>query len=296
MNLHQYLLKIKSDQAINLDHFILLLPVQYNSQWRSIFSSEKVSTKKNSHKLTIKNQQSFNILLENSLPSTSRIEASQRGNSHRQSTSVSFLLLFHQALNIDFHGTENICPDVVLINDNGIQQSFTSKNHLLIIENQENFFRWSAFLNVLTRFCKHDKINESFTLAEFDIAFGSGNNISNAKNIAFFKQYQHITCIFDYDFGGLSIFKSLCTLCAKIEEQQKIRLTFLQPEKAYLSNQYFTNHYFNKTPKNDKHWQQAIVLAAELGFNDLAQAFNKSKNFMEQESYLSAPFTSRAPE
>ena len=285
MNLHQYLCKIKSDQAINLDRFISLLPAEYKSQWRSVFSSDKDRTKKNSYTLTILNQITFAQLFENSKKSKNRIEASQRGNSHQQSTSFSFLLLFHQAL----HATvpDKVCPEVVVINDSGVHQNFTSKKHLVIIENQENFFRWSAFLSVLTTFCLQTDIKQNVTLADFDIAFGSGNNITNAKNIEFFKQYQHITCIFDYDLGGLTIFKSLSDLCLKADTKKEIALTFLQPEKTYLTNKAFTDHYFNKTPKNSNQWQQAIVLAKALGFNELAQAFNESMKFMEQESYLS---------
>jgi hypothetical protein len=292
MNLHQYVLKIKSDQSINLDRFILLLPGQYKSQWRSIFSSEKDRTKKNSYKLTIIKQQTFDVLFNRSLPSTNRIEAAERGDSHREKTSFSFLLLFHQAINNTLPKEIDSCPDVVVINTNGVQQNFTSKRHLLIIENQENFFRWSEFLSVLTKLCSLDDIKENFTLADFDIAFGSGNNITNAKNICFFKQYQCITCIFDYDFGGLSIFKSLSTLCANTDTQEKIKLRFLQPRKTHLSDSNFVKHYFNKTPKNSKQWQLAIALASELGFNELAYAYNESKSFMEQESYLSAPLTS----
>ena len=313
MNLHQYLLKIKNNKAINLDRFVLLLPAQYEQQWRSIFSSQKDRTNKNNHNLTIINPQTFNIMLESTRPSANRIEASDRGNSHKESTSFSFLLLFHQALfkqvvfeqavfdqaaNVSPNKEENTCPDAVVISDNGMKQNFTPKKHLLIIENQENFFRWSAFLSVLTQLGINNKdsqqytIKENFSLADFDIAFGSGNNITNAKNIIFFKQYQHITCVFDYDLGGLTIFKSLSNLCSNID---KITLTFLQPEKTYLLTQAFTEHYFKKEPKSDKQWQQAKVLATALGFNELAQAFNETKKFMEQESYLSDPLESRAP-
>jgi hypothetical protein len=286
MNLHQYLLKIKSNEVINLDLFISLLPIEYKSQWRSIFDSKKDRTKKNRYKLTIIKQQTFDIIFKGSLPSHCRVEASERGNSHRKNTSFSFLLLFHQAVKIE------TCPEVVVINNNDIQQNFISKKNLLVIENQENFFRWSEFLSVLTSFCSHDHIKENFTLADFDITFGSGNNITNAKNINFFKQYQNITCIFDYDFGGLTIFKSLSALCANSETHKKIALSFLLPEKKYLSNPNFTKQYFKKAPKNSKQWQQAIALATELGFNELAQAFNESKSFMEQESYLFAPLKS----
>lgn len=142
MNLHQYLLKIKSNQVINLDLFIQLLPTQYKSQWRSIFASEKDRTKKNRYKLTIIQQQTFDIIFKDSLPSSCRVEASERGNSHRVNTSFSFLLVFHQAVKTE------TCPELVIINNNGIQQNFISKKHLLIIENQENFFRWSNHIQI----------------------------------------------------------------------------------------------------------------------------------------------------
>ena len=64
-------------------------------------------------------------------------------------------------------------------------------------------------------------------------------------------------------------------------------LSFIVPPTISLTDKAFVKSHFKKSPEKTIHWQKAIQLAKELGLDELAQAFNISKKFMEQEVFLS---------
>ena len=268
MNLHQYLLAIAGNKAIKLKLFLPLLPAKYQHNWRSIFNIEE-PTGKDNYILSVIDQQCFKTLLANTKPSQNRIEAATLGNSHQHNASMSFLLVYPGVLIKPVKSEAISCPKVVIIDGSILTQEFAPQKTLVIIENQENFFRYQAFLSQLT----------SMTV-QVDIAFGQGNCITNSLNSLFFDQYQEIQCCFDYDLGGLTMFSSLIKLT-------KAKVKFILPPADSLTNEAFVNTHFKKTPEKANHWQKAISLAVKIGLDDLAHAFNISKKFMEQEVYLS---------
>ncbi len=269
MTLHQYLLAIQGNNAINLKRFLSLLPAKYQQDWRNIFKICVKTSHQDKHKLMIIDQQCFDTMLAGSKPSQNRIEAAILGNSHQHKTSLSYLLVF-PAVSLKTKSKDiSLCPKVVVSDGSVLTQEFTSQKTLVIIENQENFFRYQEFLPKLTDIP-----------GAIDIAFGQGNSISNTLNAIYLNQYQQILCCFDYDLGGLTMFASL----KKITQGQ---LTFLRPPTMSLNNHAFINKHFKKTPDSAVHWQKAIALAIKLDLNDLAHAFNVSKKFMEQEVFLS---------
>lgn len=269
MTLHQYLLAIKDNKAINLKRFLSLLPAKYQHNWRNIFKTCLKTSQQAKHRLMIIDQQSFNAMLAEAKPSQNRIEAALLGNSHQHNTSMSYLLVF-PAVTLNAKSKKTLmCPKIMVSDGSVLTQEFTSQKTLVIIENQENFFRYQEFLPKLTDIG-----------GAIDIAFGQGNSISNSLNSIYFNQYKQILCCFDYDLGGLTMFASLKKLTLA-------QVTFLAPPATSLNNQAFINKHFKKTPDTAVHWQKAIALAIKLDLNDLAHAFNISKKFMEQEVFLS---------
>ena len=94
MTLHQYLLAIQGNNAINLKRFLSLLPAKYQQDWRNIFKICVKTSHQDKHKLMIIDQQCFDTMLAGSKPSQNRIEAAILGNSHQHKTSLSYLLVF----------------------------------------------------------------------------------------------------------------------------------------------------------------------------------------------------------
>lgn len=287
MNLHQYLLAIKDNKAINLTRFIALLPAEYQQHWRNVFSAMK-TVSKNKYVLSVIDDVIFKQLLQSTMPSSNRVDAAKQGDSHQYNTSMSFLLVYP---NIDIqHSVANSSdinsqtpvnnqrkPPVVVVSDRtGFTMDFKNQKTLIIIENQENFFRYNAFL---------PKLLDIDT--RVDIAFGQGNSATNSLNASFFSQYNQILCCFDYDLGGLTMFSSLTNLLAGK------KVNFILPSTTCLHDDNFINSHFKKAPKEIEHWHKAIALAEQFGFADLAQAFTRSKKFMEQEVFLSEPVQHR---
>jgi len=283
MNLHQYLLTIKSNKAINLRRFISLLPEQYQlERWRKIFTSVK-TTAKDKYQLQVIDGTIFEQLIEASKSCDSREGAAEQGDSHKVNTSISYLLIFdnvsceyinHSASNTNFEKL----PQVVVCHSTGITMDFKPQKTLVIIENQENFFRYQEFAPQFITM--HPGLTQG-VLSKVDIAFGQGNNATNKLNAEFYTQYQQVLCCFDYDLGGLTMYSSLIKLT-------KAQVHFIQPSKQQLTCYNFIKKHFKKSPEKAEHWRKAIKLAEQLGFSDLAQAFSLSRKFMEQEVLLTS--------
>jgi len=293
MNFYQYLLAIEEGKVINFKRFLILLPKSHKQRWRSIFSLRN-SNGKDIYNVTIIDQTCFRQLLQEATPSTNRTEAAIKGNSHLHNSSMSFVLVFPKAFNQQKWHSKPKCPEVVVCNKSKLSLTFTPQKTLVIIENQENFFRYHEFLaQVLQEDLSKvlfDEILEApsdfnHILQTIDIAFGHGNTITNKLHAPFFAQYSHVFCCFDYDLGGLTMFSSLHKLFKS--HAIKTNLTLIQPSKNKLHSDEFLTSHFRKIPDKVNNWQKAITLAEQLGFSDLAQAFSYTKKFMEQEIYLS---------
>jgi hypothetical protein len=258
-NLQTYLSKIASHIPINYQEFKKKLPANILLDHHLYFKPQKSSN--GLSLVTVLNQNLFESLIA-AKPKT-RKEAADNGDSHQTTTSFSHLLVYHEGLLDDR-------PDTVLIDDRRIVQVFESKPQLLVIENEENFFCYKSMLPILSSFYGH-----TLNFTNTDIVWGAGNRINKGLNKRFIEQYDTVLCAFDYDFGGLVIFKTLQANHLGITE-------FLMPSD-------FTTYLpmFNKSPNQGEHWVKALTLADELGFLALKAAFNRSHNqFMEQESLL----------
>lgn len=176
-----------------------------------IFSTQKIS--KSSYLVSIINEERF-AQLQADFPDyaiTSRVSAALAGDSHKYSVSQSMVILW---------SNQQSHPVVVLNDTSGIKTPVTLGQRLLIIENQENFVQKNETMAFLK--CQFPDFNDE----ALDIAWGSGNGISNRLNKAFFNHYQRIDCLLDLDIGGLTTFASVCKLTSHP------RISFLLPPCA----------------------------------------------------------------
>lgn len=198
MHISKYLEKIKSGKQINFDSFRKQLYHQgYDDQAiLKIFSAQKTS--RLSYLVSIIDEERF-AQLQADFPDyaiTNRVSAALAGDSHKHPVSQAMIILWPN---------QHSHPVVVLNDINGIIAPVTLGQRLLIIENQENFVRKNESL----AFLKHQFADFN---DEVDVAWGSGNAISNRLNKSFFNHYQHIDCLLDLDIGGLTTFANLCEL------------------------------------------------------------------------------------
>ncbi|MGZ4955402.1 MAG: hypothetical protein ACXV8Q_09845 [Methylobacter sp.] len=213
MQISKYLENIKLRKPINFDSFCKELQKQgYDSQnLFKIFSTQKLA--KSSYQVSIIDEERF-ALFQADFPGytiTNRVSAALAGDSHKHPVSQAMIVLW----------THQQSHPVVVLNDvNGIKAPVMLGRRLLIIENQENFVQKNETLAFLKRQFP------DFNNEELDIAWGSGNTISNRLNKAFFNHYQHIDCLLDLDIGGFTTFANIWELTSHP------RISFLLPSCA----------------------------------------------------------------
>ncbi|MBL1321204.1 MAG: hypothetical protein COA63_009120 [Methylophaga sp.] len=259
MNIQQYINQIKAEKPINFSCFISLLPKSYSEQKCEIFA------------LTLQAPQkwlvscSADVLVELELLAqqpSNRLQATEMGDSHRSAVSSGFLLVYHQALT-------DQRPDVVYLEQDAFLQDFQVKKHLLIVENEENFFLPKSMLKLATEFT-----NQQLDLTNTDVVLGSGARATSKLARIWYSQYSHILCAFDYDTAGLKMYRTLKTNLGK-------HVQFLQPQSY---SQY--ESYFKMKPKSQSQLLDFIRLAEQLSFIELAEIVREKKKFMEQEMLL----------
>jgi len=262
MSLRLYLEKIRNKQAINYDQFLKYLPSEYTFSATEIFKTKLVST--NPKKWIVNcNEDVFNKLWKLSEKPENRMHATELGNSHKHPISAQMLLVQH-------NGLSDIRPTVVYVSEHETIQTFKGKSRLLIIENEQNFINHDIFCNAITKLTSIALLNKD----NIDIAYGSGNKVTAKLLINWYMQYDEVLCAFDYDLGGLQMFKTL---------QKKLgdKSVFIQP-----TNYSSIASFFVKKPESEQKFQKARKLAEWLGFNSLSQEFFNTRHFMEQEMLL----------
>lgn len=259
--LAHYLQKIKAGKTINFKQFIGLLPANIRLDHEHVFKATLVAPKQ--YAVEVLDPVIFDKLLADCLGSSdNRVAAALAGDSHQVVSSFGFILVFHQ-------GLTTTRPDVVVVNGEGFEQGFVSKSTLLVIENQENFFRYQQMLPLLTEFYA-----QPLDLTTCDIAFGVGQQINKALNLSFLEQYDNLLCAFDYDLGALRMVDGL-------KQRLNMPVQLLQPQD-------FTPwlEYFRRVPDSDNQLHEAIVLADKLAYTNLSGVLHQSKRFLEQEVFL----------
>lgn len=258
--LKTYLDKIRRGEPVNYPAFLKKLPEQARRLHRDLFEAHKVSV--NRWLVTVSDDAAFSKLVETAEAPASRLEAAKQGDSHRHVTEVSFVLAYHQR-------QSGPRPDTVVVVDNDVEIGFESATDVLVIENEENFYRYRLMLE----FCR-EALGIPLTLSNCDVVLGGGNRITQPSCLQWLSEYRKVYCAFDYDMGGLQMFATMARVLGN-------KVCFVQPSewKPWLS-------CFRMLPKNTERFTKAVSLAEDLGFVGLARAFRSTGNFMEQEMIL----------
>lgn len=159
-------------------------------------------------------------------------------------------------------------PELVWLPADGATPAAAARS-AVVLENLENFYHLDKMSALLRRW----QPENDFTAADW--LFGAGNQISNALNRAYLVQYGAMYCLFDWDIGGLQIFRNLQTMLP----QTAVRFV-LPPEPAeYLMK---SNRLLNT--------QQRSKLADLGGMSPetdrLIAAMRRTGRSLEQEIYL----------
>lgn len=214
MKIAYYLNQIKNAKPINFNCFASVFVNTTGMPTKAlyeIFIAEKIT--QSGFLVSVIDPHRFDLLLaEYPLQTISnRVTAAKAGNSHQHRVSVSMIVLMPAC---------KTHPVVVLNDENtGINSPIPLSRNLLVIENQEVFLQKENILK---------QLSPKFSNNEPDIAYASGNAITNRLNKDFFMHYQHINCLLDLDIGGLEIFASLVNLTSHPS------LHFLIPSNAPL--------------------------------------------------------------
>lgn len=140
-----------------------------------------------------------------------RISAARQNDSHRHKVMGSYLLIIADA---DKSATPEPHPMVVLFDGEGKAKypsvdlpAIKPARNLLMLENRQLFLHWKKTVAFLKSHCDFDN-------NDFDIAFGSGNEITNGLHKDFIAKYDTLYFCFDIDLGGLTIAKSLINMAS----------------------------------------------------------------------------------
>ena len=258
--MNDYLKKILKGQEINYKAFLKKLPDALRRRHRELFATEKVGVSR--WRVTILDEVAFAALQQQAAAPVSRVDAAKKGDSHRHGTEVSFLLVYHHAL------TGNR-PDSVVITGDSVDIGFRPAPRVLVVENERNFYHHRQMLAFAG-----ECLGRPVDLTNCDVVLGGGNRITRAADLDWLKRYDEVLCAFDYDAGGLQMFSS-------VQAALGDKACFLQPAewKPWLG-------CFRKPPDATERFTKAIMLAEDLRFVSLAQAFRATGKFMEQEMIL----------
>ncbi|MCJ8311742.1 MAG: hypothetical protein HRU38_08560 [Saccharospirillaceae bacterium] len=256
--LKAYLDKIENNQPINYQVFLSLLPEQLNENIQNLDCATLIKPPR--YLLDIQDESILDELRHLCIEPKTRVQATLKGDSHKINTSTSFLLAYHQY-------SDSIHPDTVLCLSKEIYCLFTNKKRALIVENSELFF---------TKETLFQKLNEIFdsdwSFENTDIIYGAGNQISNKLNSDFLNRYNNVICFFDYDYGGLKIFKAMKNMLGD-------KAQFLEPNIKL-------SPYFVKKPLDTDQFMMTLKTSKELGLISLNKLIATNKCFMEQEAIL----------
>jgi hypothetical protein len=273
----KYLQNVQQGKAVNYQKLLALLPPAFYQRRTELFKVKASGAGK--WQVSIADAALFQALLQSAGAPADRVTASLQGDSHRVQTSHCYLLLYHA-------GCAGPRPDLALATGSTsgdgqpqLSLGFTPKSTLLLIENEENFFRYPQVLVLCNQM-----LVQPFSLADCDVALAAGSRIGSALLSPLLAQYRQIYCAFDFDCAGLEVFDHLHKRYGA-----KVQLVVPPDLTPWLDG-------FRAEPKTASQLQRAVELADQHQLYGLAQAFLQRKRFLEQEVLLAAPQTGREAE
>jgi hypothetical protein len=253
----KYLKNIQQGRPLNYEAFLKKLPADVALRHRDYFATERISAQR--WQVTCLDSAVMGRLEALAETPESRTHAARQGDSHRHRTGAAFVLACHSEL-------PDERPEVVYLSEGVRRQSFTQKERVLVVENENNFAAPAAML----RFASHC-LGEPLSLANCDLVLGGGNRVNRRLVTDWLASYATVYCAFDYDLGGLKMFASL-------QGRLGDAAAFVQPADWCPWANAFT-----RSPQTGERLKTAIELANRLGFAQLAGMFVATRQFMEQE-------------
>lgn len=259
--LKKYLQQIRQGKPVHYGRMLELLPPLFYQKKSELFKVRQLGSGR--WQVSILSEALFQQLEQQALKPASRKEAAQTGDSHQVNTSFGYQLVYHEAC-------RNQQPEVVVLDGTSKYQSYQAKSSLVLIENEECFFRYSELLPVCGQM-----LALNFSLQQADVGFASGSKASSALLTAFYQQYQQIYCAFDFDAAALELFDLL-------KQRLGDKLIFVTPAdfSPWLG-------LFNNKPKHPNQLEKALELAEKHHFYGLLAALEHKGCFLEQEALLS---------
>ena len=186
-----YLEKIRLSKSINYPVFAERCHKEKVFGLDKIFKAEHENGQR--YRVQILDDNQFNELLLRFAESGGRVAAAKTGNSHRESVGASYLLRRSLPL---------WQPELVWLPADGAAPAAAGKT-AVVLENLENFHHFDKMSALLRQWQPENAWSGA------DWLFGAGNQISNALNRNYLAQYGTVYCLFDWDIGGLQIFRNL---------------------------------------------------------------------------------------
>jgi len=269
MQLHTLLQNISDNKPVNFDQVIKRMPNYVD--WRRVFRVEQWA--KNKHSVEIVDHGLFDMLVKESLQPQTRAQAASLviSSSHDVKCDSAYMLCFPAptASNHDMDTKSRSLTVVAVSQKQLLQLPFIPAKQAILIENQDCFFQYSAFIA---------HYYALIDLPSSDIYFSGGSRVLNHDLQVVLNQYKHIKCLFDYDLAGLQIAQSLASKGYK-------RLEYLVPPNidAYAS-------LFTFKPPSANSLAAMLSLCEKHGMGALGSVISQTKCFMEQEAMLTIGF------
>lgn len=197
MDLAKFILDIQASNGVNwpkVKRALIKLGIEEN-ELDKMFNITRYSNAVYEVKVT--DQEHLNQLssLIKQSKDKSRAAASDRGNSH--AVNVDGALLVANIIG-------NTTPYNYLFKSDSLVP-LPPKKHCVIIENLECFLNVEQIFNFLTSMCQ-----VNCDIEEVEFIWAAGNSIANTLIIPYLKQFKgDVYCLFDVDFGGLTIYANL---------------------------------------------------------------------------------------
>lgn len=217
-----------------------------------------------------------------------RISSARQNLSHSHKVLGSYLLVIHDAHLSDSSQSSNPShPIVITIDAQGIPSyppSFLKKQLLdmqveiemkqrevkdaIIIENRQLFLNWTQTKAFLETQCQ-------FSSSNYDVIFGSGNDISNSLHRELLSNYRKLYVCSDIDFGGVTIASNLIKLLPDS------LIEFVMPDDIEDRLSQVAGSIKPKTVSDIRH-----VCANHAELDAVCKVITKTHKTLEQESYL----------
>ncbi len=266
MNAYDFLAAIESGISIDWQRFVQTMRkagVEPGAIKRMLEPASNYAKKTT---VQIIDQQAFDNLKQLYLPTlvvSDRISAALAGDSHQVAVAGSMLVIQHSSWQ---H------PQVALSRDGTHwQPSPDSEQHLVIIENMQNFLHLESSLQFIIQQCQVNVPRHAIMLA-----YGAGNAASKACHANYYRQFTAIHCLFDIDLGGVQIYAALKQLLG-----DSVPVNFLVPHDIEQRLQ-----QSRRALSNDELAELHKVHAKHPELHGVLQLMYQTKKKLEQESYL----------